>query len=139
MVVLVFYYFTASVEVDFLRLFLIIPATLITTGFGLGCGLIFSILTAKYRDLANVLGMIISMLMFICPILYSMVTVTSNVHWLAYVNPLTPLFELFRYALFGIGKFTSMQILYSSLFMFFILGYGILLFNKKGDQLIDVL
>jgi len=139
MIVLLFYYFTGKIEVDFLRMFWMIPAVIICIGFGLGGGLIFSILTAKYRDLANVLGMIISMLMFICPIFYSMVTVTSSVHWLAYINPLTPLFELFRYAVFGIGKFTGMQILYSCLCMFLMLGYGILLFNKKGDQLIDVL
>jgi lipopolysaccharide transport system permease protein len=68
-----------------------------------------------------------------------MVTVTSNFQWLAYINPLTPLFEIFRYALFGIGKFTSLQVLYSFLFMVMVLFYGILLFNKKGDQLLDVL
>jgi lipopolysaccharide transport system permease protein len=118
---------------------MVFPVMAMCVGFALGGGLIFSIITAKYRDLANVLGMFISMLMFICPIFYSMVNVTSNLQWLAYINPLTPLFEMFRYALFGIGKFTSIQVLYSFLFMIAMLLYGVLLFNKKGDQLLDVL
>jgi lipopolysaccharide transport system permease protein len=139
LVILVYYYFNHSVEVDLLRMLMIIPAIAMCIGFALGGGLIFSIITAKYRDLSNVLGMFVSMLMFVCPIFYSMVNVTSNFHWLAYINPLTSLFEMFRYALFGIGKFTSMQVLYSFLSMIVFLLYGVLLFNKKGDQLLDVL
>jgi len=137
--ILLFYYLNGAVEIDLLRMLMVIPAIAMCIGFALGGGLIFSIITAKYRDLANVLGMFISMLMFICPIFYSMVNVSSNVQWLAYINPLTPLFEMFRYALFGIGKFSSMQILYSFIFMALLLFYGVLLFNKKGDQLLDVL
>jgi lipopolysaccharide transport system permease protein len=139
LIILLFYYFNDLVDIDLFRMLMVIPPIAMCIGFALGGGLIFSIVTAKYRDLANLLGMFISMLMFICPIFYSMVTVSPNIHWLAYINPLTPLFEMFRYAFFGIGKFTGIQILYSFLFMSFILFYGILLFNKKGDQLLDVL
>ena len=139
LVILGLYYFNGSVEVHFFRMLMIIPPIVMCIGFALGGGLIFSIVTAKYRDLANLLGMFISMLMFICPIFYSMVNVSSNVHWLAYLNPLTPLFEMFRYALFGIGKFSSFQILYAFTVMILLLLYGVLLFNKKGDQLLDVL
>ena len=139
LIIFIFYYINGRVEIDLLRMLLVVPPIAMCVGFALGGGLIFSIITAKYRDLANVLGMFISMLMFICPIFYSMVNVSSSVHWFAYINPLTPLFEMFRYALFGIGKFSSMQILYSFVFMALVLFYGVLLFNKKGDQLLDVL
>ena len=138
-IIFIFYYFNNAVEFDLVRMLMIIPVILMCIGFALGGGLIFSIITAKYRDLSNILSMIINMLMFISPIFYSMVNASPNVRWLAYVNPLTPLFEMFRYAIFGIGKFSGIQVLYSSVVMVLILLYGILLFNKKGDQLIDVL
>ena len=139
LIVFLFYYFNGIVEIDVLRLLWGVPPVLICIGFALGGGLIFSIVTAKYRDLANLLGMFVSLLMFICPIFYSMVTVSPTIHWLAYINPLTPLFEMFRYAFFGIGRFTGIQLLYSFAFMSLVLFYGVLLFNKKGDQLLDVL
>lgn len=139
LIVFLFYYFNGIVEIDVLRLLWGLPPVLICIGFALGGGLIFSIVTAKYRDLANLLGMFVSLLMFICPIFYSMVTVSPNIHWLAYINPLTPLFEMFRYAFFGVGRFTGIQLLYSFAVMSLVLFYGVLLFNKKGDQLLDVL
>ena len=136
---MIYYYVTGAIIVTASSLLLCLAPIIVIAGFALGAGLIFSIITAKYRDLSNMLNLIISLLMFVCPIFYSTSLVSENIKWIVNINPLSPLFEMFRYALFGIGQFTGLQVLYSSAVMLLLLLYGVLLFNKRGDELIDVI
>jgi lipopolysaccharide transport system permease protein len=111
----------------------------IVGGIALGMGMIFSVLTAKYRDMINFGGLIVRLLMFLTPVIYPLATVSKEFRWVVLLNPLTPLFELFKIALLGEGVFMFSQFIYSLVFMFFILMLAILLFNKQGDKLIDVI
>jgi len=52
---------------------------------------------------------------------------------------LTPLFELFRLGLLGQGTISLSQLLYSLTFMIISLLAAILIFNKQGGKLIDVI
>jgi lipopolysaccharide transport system permease protein len=104
----------------------------------LGLGLIFSVLTAKYRDLGYVLNLSVRLLMFVTPVLYPIATVPENVQWLVQINPLTPLFEIFRFSLLGEGTFTLFQVGYSVFCAIVIFVISLLFFNKQGDKLIDV-
>jgi lipopolysaccharide transport system permease protein len=133
-----YFYFTGDIELHFINYLFCLPVILMIAGFGLGGGLIFSIITAKYKDLANVLHIFISLLMFICPVFYSLAIVPKNIQWLVNLNPLSVLFELFRFSFLGKGQFSAFQIVYSISIMLVILTGGLLLFNKKGDELIDV-
>jgi len=138
MIALAYYYFTGQVTVHLLNLFLCLPVLIIVSGIALGAGLIFSVLTAKYRDLSSFLPIVVRLLMFLCPVFYSLEHVPQNVRWIVDINPLTAQFKMFRYALVGIGEFTIPQLLYSALSMILLMVAGLLLFNKKGDGLIDV-
>jgi lipopolysaccharide transport system permease protein len=106
---------------------------------GLGLGLIFSILTAKYRDLVNIIHLIVRLLMFATPIIYPLSVVSTS--WRKYVvlNPLTTMVEVFRFGFLGQGTFNSTQILYSSMVTLVILFMGSMLFNKYSSKLQDVL
>jgi lipopolysaccharide transport system permease protein len=136
--VLLTYFFAGKAIITPLHLFLIIPAIVVTAGIAFGSGLIFSILTAKYKDLNGMLQLITRLLLFVCPVFYSMEIVPEKVRWIVEANPLSCQFEVFRYALLGQGQYTGIQFLYSCSFMLFLLLTGTLLFNKKGDKLIDV-
>lgn len=136
--ILLYYFFTGGIELNSINILSAIIPVVITVGFGLGGGLIFSIVTAKYRDLSNMISLFISLLMFVCPIFYSTQLVSENIRWIVNINPLSPLFEMFRYAFLGVGQFTFLNIVYSSIIMLVLLVFGLLLFNKKGDELIDV-
>lgn len=136
--ILLYYYFTDGIELNSINILSAIIPVVITVGFGLGGGLIFSIITAKYRDLSNMISLFINLLMFVCPIFYSTQLVSENIRWIVNINPLSPLFEMFRYSFLGVGQFTFLNIVYSSIIMLVLLVFGILLFNKKGDELIDV-
>lgn len=114
-------------------------AVFIVGAIALGIGLIFSVLTAKYRDMINFGGLIVRLLMFLTPVIYPLANVSKELRWIVLLNPLTPLFELFKLALLGEGVFVVSQLIYSLIFMFAILTAAILLFNKQGDKLIDVI
>lgn len=108
---------------------------------GLGLGLIFSVLTAKYRDLINFVNLGLRLFMFLTPVIYPVAFISEKAawaKWLVQLNPLTPLFELFRLSLFGEGTVTMMQVAYSVIFAIVLLFSALLVFNKQGDKLIDV-
>jgi len=105
----------------------------------LSMGLIFSIVTAKYRDLSNFVDIFLRVLLFITPVIYPISAVKENIRWVVQLNPLTPLFELFRLGLLGEGTVSTSQLLYSIIFTVVSLITAVILFNKQGNRLIDVI
>jgi lipopolysaccharide transport system permease protein len=137
-VTMIYYYLTGQITVNIVTLLLAVPAVIITAGIGIGSGLMFSILTAKYRDFLGLLQILLRLMMFVCPIFYPMSIVPQKLKWVMNLNPLSSQFELFRFGLLGRGDFTAGHILYSFVFMVILFGGGMLLFNKMGDKLIDI-
>ena len=137
-IVLIYCYFTHKVQLNLSYVFMVVPVIIVTSGIGFGAGLIFSVLTVKYKDLTNLLQLFIRLLMFVCPIFYSLSMVPDKHKWLANLNPLSSQFESFRYAFLGKGYVSGSQFIYSSVFMILILAAGILIFNKMTDKLMDV-
>lgn len=101
-------------------------------------GLIFSVITAKYRDIVNLVNLGIRLLMFVTPVIYSLSTIDQEVLWIVKLNPLTPLFELFKLSLLGEGMFYSHQFAYSFTLITIVTILAVIVFNKQGDKLIDV-
>jgi lipopolysaccharide transport system permease protein len=114
-------------------------AVTVVAGLGLGLGLVFSILTAKYRDLVNVIHLIVRLLMFATPVIYPLSIVHPDVRQWVNLNPLCSLVELFRFGFLGAGTFTEWQLLYSFVCMVLLILTGSLLFNKFGNKLQDVI
>lgn len=138
-VVYIFCLIIGKVDFNFGPAFLIFPVIVITSGIGFGGGLIFSVLTAKYRDLMSFMNLIIRLLMFVCPIFFTLSMVPEKLKWLVMINPLSSLFEYFRYAFLGTGSVDNLQLLYSTFFMIVVVCFGVMLFNKMSDKLIDIL
>jgi lipopolysaccharide transport system permease protein len=101
-------------------------------------GLLFSVLTARYRDLGNVVHLGIRLLMFATPVIYPLALLPESAKWIAGLNPLSPLFEAFRYSLFGEGSFTYQQLLYAGGFAAVLFSISFYLFNKQSEKLMDV-
>jgi lipopolysaccharide transport system permease protein len=72
-------------------------------------------------------------------VIYPLSAVKPNIRWIVQLNPLSSLFELFRLGLLGQGTVAPAQLLYSFAFMILSLLAAILLFNKQGGKLIDVI
>jgi len=137
-IVLLYCYFTSKIQLNLTHIYLVIPVVIITIGIGFGAGLIFSVLTVKYRDLNNVMQLFIRLFMFVCPIFYSLSMVPEKKKWMVNLNPLSSQFEFFRYALLGRGEISGLQFIYSGSFMILIVIAGALIFNKITDKLMDI-
>jgi len=108
--------------------------------FSLGLGMIFSSLTTKYRDLSLLLGFGVSLFMWFTPVILPTSLVKQKLGsygFLADLNPLTPIFECFKYGFIGSGDFNMTRLLVSFVFIFIILLAGIVVFNKSEKSFID--
>lgn len=104
----------------------------------LAAGLIFSMLTARYRDLSNIVHLGIRLFMFVTPVIYPVALVPGRIRWLVELNPLTVFFELFRYACLGQGYFSTAQFISSLLFILLLFFFSLAWFNKQVSHLIDI-
>lgn len=139
LLVLIWYWVVEGVPVEVNGWAFFFPVAVLLIGcIGLSLGLIFSVLTAKYRDLVNLVHLGVRLMMFLSPVIYPVAIIPEDVRWLVQLNPLTPLFEVFRYGLLGDGTFTVLQLLYSGLFAAVLVLVSFMIFNKQGDKLIDV-
>ncbi len=108
--------------------------------FALGLGMIFSSLTTKYRDLSLLLGFGVSLCMWFTPVILPTSLVKQKLGsygFLADLNPLTPIFECFKYGFIGSGDFNILRLLMSFAFIIFVLFLGIIIFNKSEKSFID--
>ena len=118
---------------------LLIPLlVLMMAGLGLGLGIIISSLTTKYRDFTVLIGFAVQLLMYATPIAYPMSFLKNKsfAAWIAW-NPLTPIVEAFRYALFGTGSVNAAGLMYSGGFIVIVLFLGMLIFSKVERTFMD--
>ena len=139
LLLIAYYWLFRSLPVKFNLMFFSFPfIILLVGGMGLGWGLIFSVLSAKYRDMLNLVGLGLRLMMFATPVIYPLISVPEEARWVVQINPLTPLFEMFRLGLLGEGVVSVGSLVYAILFTLITLVSALLLFNKQGDKLIDL-
>lgn len=104
-----------------------------------GFGMIFSSLTTKYRDLQIMLAKIISLWVYVTPVIYPMSMVESKptLALMMKLNPVTSVVEAIRYSLLGQGMFDWIWLGYSVLCTFILLLFGLMLFNKVQKSFMD--
>ena len=118
---------------------LLVPILLLMMALlGLGLGIIISSLTTKYRDFTVLITFAVQLLMYATPIVYPLSFLKSKGYaWLVMYNPLSPIVEAFKYALFGVGSFTATQLIYSAIFIIITLMIGLITFNKVERNFMD--
>ncbi len=104
---------------------------------GLGLGMFISALTTKYRDLSYLITFGTQLLMYASPIVYPLSVVPENYRIYIEANPMTPLIELFRYALIGKGQMNFDLFIYSIIVTIISFTVGLLTFNKVEKTFID--
>ena len=108
----------------------------------LGCGVIISALTTKYRDLAMLVGFGTQLWMYASPIAYDMGGMAvfapgGKYHTLFMINPITPIVNLFRYAYLGLGEMEWIFYGISWIITLVVLFIGIILFSKVEKTFMD--
>lgn len=114
--------------------FLMLLLALMAMGFGM----IFSSLTTKYRDLQIMLAKIVSLWVYVTPVIYPLSMVTNDkLHLAMSLNPVTPVMEAIKYSLLGVGQFSWLWLGYSALVTLILLIFGLMLFNKVQKSFMD--
>ena len=72
----------------------------------LSWGLIVSSLTSKYRDMKFLISFGLQLFMYATPIIYPLSAAGEKFRWALELNPLTPIFEAFKYGCLGCGSFS---------------------------------
>lgn len=118
---------------------ILFPVVLILlAAMGLGCGIIVSSLTTKYRDLAIAVTFGVQLWMYATPIVYPLSTLgEGTMRTILSINPVTSYVEIIRYIFLGQGTFTLGGIIWSTVFTIVVLFAGIMLFNKVEKTFMD--
>ena len=118
---------------------LLVPLVLLELGvLGLGCGIIISSLTTKYRDLSILVGFGVQLWMYATPIVYPMSTLGDGLmKTVLMINPVTAPVELFRYAILGQGAIMPGALALSGVLSVVVLILGVMVFNKVEKTFMD--
>ncbi len=138
--VAVYVYYVVAGEVVQPNLYaLLFPVLIIMlAGLSLGFGIIISSMTTKYRDLTILFTFFVQLWMYATPVIYPLSTITDEkLRLLMSLNPLTSIFEAFKYGMMGVGEFSWGGLGYSFVFMTVLLAVGIVVFNKVQRSFMD--
>lgn len=110
---------------------------ILMAAFAMGAGMIISSLTTKYRDLQMLLGFGVSLFMYATPVIFPLSSLSGIWKKIAFYNPLTGIFECFKYGWLGSGDFSPEMLLISSIIIFIMLAVGTVVFNKVEKSFMD--
>ena len=110
---------------------------LLLAGHALAWGLIISSVTSKYRDLAFLVSFGLQLFMYATPIIYPMSAASGRIAKILWLNPLSPIFEAFKYGCLDCGSFSWGGLLYSSVFMLITLFFAVIVFNRVERNFMD--
>jgi lipopolysaccharide transport system permease protein len=108
----------------------------IISALSLGFGLFITSMTTKYRDLIFLVSFGVQLMMFATPVIYPISKYPKYQAWL-FFNPLTSVFEAFKYGFLGSGVLNFGWLAYSFCFTAIVLIWGIITFNKVERRFID--
>ena len=118
---------------------LLIPLFLLHLGLlGLGCGIIISSLTTKYRDLAILVTFGVQLWMYATPIVYPLSQLGDGwMKTILLINPVTAPAEVFRYAVLGQGTIMPQYLALSWAITIVVVVVGVMIFNKVEKTFMD--
>jgi lipopolysaccharide transport system permease protein len=108
-----------------------------TAVLSLGFGLLFSALTAKYRDLVHLMGFLIQCWMYATPVILPLSKFPVNWQWVVALNPMTAIVESFRLMLLGTGTVRPAYELWSLAITFVTLCLDFLVFSRVEKSFVD--
>lgn len=106
---------------------------------GTGLGLLLSALTAKYRDLASLISVMVQLWMFATPVVYPLSSLPkdSSLRTAILANPVTMPMELYRSVLLGTGKVFAGWYVWSWVVTLAAAALGLWAFRRKERDFID--
>lgn len=131
-------YRIAGVQLPLRPALLLFPFLVLLLAFhALSWGLIISSVTSKYRDLKFLVSFGLQLFMYATPIIYPLSVADGRIRLALELNPLTPIFEAFKYGCLGCGSLSWSGLLYSTVFMCVTLFLSVIVFNRVERNFMD--
>lgn len=112
-----------------------IPIMLLTV-FSLGVGLMLASLVVKFRDIIHLYSVVLTVLMYMMPVIYNVSILPQSVATIVKLNPLTQILIFFRdVTLYGQMP-SFITVVYSTVVAFVMLAMGLRVFYKIQDSFI---
>ena len=126
--------FTPSLSVSLI----LFPVLIVMIGLhSMSWGLLFSSWTTKYRDLKFLIQFGIQLFMYATPVIYPLSFAPEKYRWIININPLTPIFEAFKYSCLGAGTFDITGLLYSFCVLCATMFFAVIIFNRTEQRFMD--
>ncbi len=134
----VYYIAIGEIAPNYAAIPLIFPVLIQMGCFALGCGIIISSLTTKYRDLAILVTFGVQLWMYITPVVYPMSQLGDEMmRTVLLINPVTCGVEAFRYIFLGQGMLDAFWWTITVAITVVVLVVGIILFNRVEKTFMD--
>ena len=135
----IFYYASQGTILPNLYILLLPILLLEIAMLSLGCGIIVSSLTTKYRDLSILVTFGVQLWMYGSAIIFPVSSLSPKLASILMLNPVVPVVETFRYAFTGNGTFSLFYLIISFVVTIVILIIGILVFNRVEKTFMDTI
>ncbi len=129
------YTFHFQMEILMLPVLILIMAIL-----SLAFGMFISSLTTKYRDMQQLMGFGVQLLMYVSAVIISTSEAKLNMPQYAAIieyNPIAQLIEAFKVSVLGVGEMNWSGIAFSALFTIVLFFISLVLFNKTEKNFMD--
>jgi lipopolysaccharide transport system permease protein len=121
--------------------FLLLPVWLfLFIALAQGIGGVFGSLAVRYRDIPQVIPVVVQLLLYASPVAYAVQgNVPERYQFWYYLNPLASLFEAFRWSVLGTAFPSWWHLLYSVVFCLVALTIGIITLERMEGRFADVI
>ena len=138
--ILLIYLLAGGTSVRITPILLLIPLLVLhLMVLAIGCGIIVSSVTTKYRDLAMLVSFGLQLWQYGSPVAYGLELVPLQYRGLYLLNPVTPILTAFRYALFGAGFFSLRYYVISLIVTLAVVLIGLILFSRIERTFMDTI
>lgn len=132
------YYYQGGAAVTPTLWALALPLLLVQMALlGIGCGILISSMTTKYRDLTLVVGFGVQLWMYATPVVYPLSQIPEKFRYFFVLNPMVAVVEGFRLAFLGTSSLTPQYVAVSLLMTLTLLGLGLVLFSRVEQTFMD--
>lgn len=137
-IIVYIYYLTTGADLHVNWTIVLFPFLVFLIAFhAMSWGMIVSALTTKYRDLTQLISFGIQLFMYATPVIYPLSAAPEKYRDIIALNPLTPIFEAFKYSCMGCGSLDWGGLLYSTIFMLVTLFFAVIIFNRVERNFMD--
>lgn len=137
-IIIYLYYYIQGVNLTINWSLLLFPILILMIALhAMSWGLIISALTTKYRDLTQLVAFGIQLFMYVTPVIYPLSAAPEKYRIFISLNPLTPIFEAFKYSCMGGGSLEWLGLGYSFIILLITLFLSIIIFNRVERNFMD--